>query len=338
MIERRRLIGMAAAYGLAVPSGATAQRTEELPRVAFVFNTAPLADMTGPEPVHPGARQFVHGLRELGYVEGRNIVIEYRSAEGRPERMPALIRELVALKVEVIVAYGPAAEEARRGTGSIPIVALIDDPDSVGLVSTLARPGGNVTGVSLSAGPEIHGKRLQLLKEAAPKCVRFAFVDTSFIDRQTTPGAYVRRREVEAAATQLGVTMIAVGIDKPEDADQAFAVMTRERADALTVTNSPANFGLWRNIVDFAARRRLPAIYENRLYTEGGGLMSYGTVDQQYRRLATYVDKILKGAKPGDLPIEQPMRFELVINMKTAKAVGLAMPYSLLVRADEVIR
>ena len=339
MSTRRMFIDTFAAVVLTSPLCARAQRTDKVPRVALVFNAVPVAEMTGPDPLERSARAFVHGLRDLGYVDGRNIVIERRSGQGLPERMPALMQELVDFRVDVIVTVGPGAVYAQRATDTVPIVAVIDDPEALGLTASLGRPTRNMTGASDSAAPEIHGKRLQLLKELAPKSARVAVIDFRYIDSRATPGTHLRRRNTEVAASAMGLTLIPVGVDKPEDLEQAFAVMTRDRADALLETGSPIFYAHRRLIIDFAARQGMAAVYTSSEFAESGGLMSYGvnTADH-WRRVAAYVDKILKGAKPRDLPFEQPNKFELVINLKTAKALGLTVPQSLLLRADEVIQ
>ena len=264
-------------------------------------------------------------------------MIEYRSAEGKLERLPALAAELVALKVDVIVAASTlAALAAKQATRTLPIVfAAAGDPVTSGLVTSLARPGGNVTGLSFFS-PELVGKCLEQLKQAVPEVSRVAVL--------WQPGGPGERTEkdmlkaAEVAARALGVRLQFVEARGPEDFDRAFSDMTRARAGALTVLPSTMFFNERRRLVDLAAKNRLPAVYPWREYVEAGGLMSYGpNVPDLFRRAATYVDKILKGAKPGDLPVEQPTKFELVINLKTAKALGLTIPQSLLQRADQVI-
>jgi len=336
MIRRRAFVGLATACTVSATFGARAQPAVKVPRVALVLPDAPLVDLLGPNPVDPTARGFVNGLRDLGHIEGRNISIERRSAEGQPERLRALMQELVGLRMDVIVTVGPGVRDAQRATSTIPIVAWIDDPVAAGATTSLGRPSRNVTGLS---GIAIHGKRLQLLKEAAPQSVRVAAIDFKYVDSIETPGTYVRRRAAEAAARDLGVTLIAVGVNKPEDFEQAFAVIARERADAIIDMGTPINLVHRRRIIDFATRQGLPAIYSQREFPESGGLMSYAPSDDHSgARLAAYVDSILKGAKPADLPFEQPTKFALVINLKTAKVLGLTISPSLLLRADEVIR
>ena len=279
---------------------------------------------------------FRQGLRERGYVEGQNTVIEYRSADGKIERLPALAAELARLKVDLIIAGStPMARAAQQATSTIPIVApVMGDPVGDGLVASLARPGGNITG-STFLSPELVPKRLALLKEALPKVSRVAALwhPGAFGDRTTRD----MLKQTEAAARALGVQLQLVEVRGLDEIDRAFSTMTKERPDALVVFPSPMLFGGRSRIVDLAAKHRLPSMTGNREYVEVGGLIAYGaSVTDLYRRAATYVDKILKGAKPADLPVEQPTRFELVINLKTAKALGLTIPQSLLGRADEV--
>ena len=286
----------------------------------------------------PGTAGFRQGLSETGYVEGRNITIEYRWAEGKPERFPALAAELVALKVDVIVTAGgtAAALAARRATTTVPIVfASVGDPVAEGLVASLARPGGNVTGLSFFAS-ELVGKRLELLKQIVPEAglIALLFKPDSMPDRARE----ARLKEADAAARALGVRLQVVEARGPEDFDRAFSEMSEVHASALTIWVTPVFSVSWRRLAELAAKNRLPAVSETREFVDDGGLMSYGpSLSDLYRRAASYVDKILKGAKPADLPVEQPTKFELVINMKTAKALGLTVPQSLLARADEVI-
>jgi putative tryptophan/tyrosine transport system substrate-binding protein len=281
---------------------------------------------------------FRQGLRDLGYVEGRNLVIEDRDAEGMPERLAALAAELVALKVDVIVAPGTLAALAAKGaTTTIPIVfPTVGDPVVDGLVESLPRPGGNVTGLANLTVGELIGKALQLLKEALPGTRRVAALTQSGATTAQTAREVVTR--TEAAARALGVAVDFVEIRRPEDLDTAFTEMTRKRADALVVLPWATLFYQRSRIVALAAKHRLPALYTYREYVEPGGLMSYGPdLADSHRRSAIYVDRILKGAKPADLPVEQATKFELVINRKTAKALGLTIPPSLLQRADQVI-
>jgi putative tryptophan/tyrosine transport system substrate-binding protein len=326
---RREFIGTLAGGLLVAPRASEAQQAAKAPRIGY---------LAGSLAASPHLREaFLQGLRDLGYVEGRNVVIEYRDAEGKPERLPALAAELVALKVDVIVvADTPSALAAKQATKTIPIVfTSAGDPVGSGLVTSLARPGGNVTGLSL-LGPELVGKRLEQLKQAVPGVSRVAVL--------SQPGAFGKRTEkdmlkgAEVAARALGVQLELVEARGPADFDRAFSNMTRERADALTVLPGAMFINERRRLVELAAKNRLPAVYPVREFVDTGGLMSYGSdAADLYRRAATYVDKILKGAKPADLPVEQPTKFELVINMKTAKALGLTIPPSLVGRADQVI-
>ncbi len=281
---------------------------------------------------------FRQGLRDLGYVEGRNLVIEYRFAEGKSERLPALAAELVALKVDVIVAVTtPEALAAKKATRTLPIVFVAAaDPVTSGLVSSLARPGGNVTGLS-SFFPELVGKRLELLTQAVPGVSRVAVLwHPGFLPERTEKDML---KGAEVTAQALGVRLQFLEARGPADFDRAFSEMTRARAGALTVLGTTMLFNERRRLVDLATKSRLPAVYPWREGVDAGGLMAYGpNIPDLFRRAATYVDKILKGAKPSDLPVEQPTKFELVINLKTAKALGLTIPPSLLGRADEVLQ
>ncbi len=331
-MDRRTFVVSAIAI-LAAPLVGEAQQAAKIPRIGFLaLNLA--AGSHVPE-------AFRQGLRDLGYVEGRNVVIEHRDAEGKPERFPALAAELVALKVDVIVTSGgtAAALAAKQATTTLPIVfASVGDPVGEGLVSSLARPGGNVTGLSVVV-PELVGKSLELLKQAVPGVSRVAILlkPDSMPDRARKE----RLETAEVAARALGVRLQVVEARGPENFDRAFSDMTRARTDALDalfVLGTPVFTFERRRLVNLVAKNRLPAVYSWREFVEVGGLMSYGPdLGDLSRRAATYVDKILKGAKPGDLPVEQPTKFELVINMRTAKALGLTIPQSLLLRADEVI-
>jgi putative tryptophan/tyrosine transport system substrate-binding protein len=315
---------------VAAPLAAEAQQAAKIARIGYL--TTNLAAT----PHLPEA--FRQGLRDLGYVEGRNLVIEYRDAEGKFERLPALAAELVVLKIDVIVtSETPAALAAKQATRTIPIVfSFAVDPVTSGLVASLARPGRNVTGLATLV-PELVGKRLEQLTQAVPGVSRVAVL--------WQPGSQVERTETdvlkraEVAARTVGVRLQFVEARGPENFDRAFSDMTGARAGALTVLGSAMLFNERRRLVDLAAKNRLPAVYGLREYVDAGGLMAYGpSIPDLYRRAATYVDKILKGAKPADLPVEQPTKFELVINLKTAKALGLTIPPSLLGRADEVIQ
>jgi putative ABC transport system substrate-binding protein len=311
---------------------AGAQQSGKVYRVGILTDHSPVSSMIGPEPSGPvGA--LLQRLRELGYVYGQNLVTEPRSAEGVPDRVPGLAAELVRLKVDVIVTSGGTARAAKSATNTIPIViGGIPDPVGSGLAASLARPGGNVTGLSSAVGPEIAGKRLELLKEAAPTISRVAYIATG-ADWEGSSGEHVR-----TAARALGVTLLHVEVSRPDQFTVAFAVIKRQRPSALLVQPSAVNYVHRRLIADFAARQRLPAMYGFSDFVDAGGLMAYGqSIPDLSRRAADYVDRILKGARPGDLPIEQPTRFALVINLKTAKALELTIPPALLLRAEQVI-
>ena len=315
---------------LAAPlATATAQPPEKVPRVGYLSPGSPS------EPFRQRRFEaFRQGLRELGYVEGQNIAIESRWAEGKYDRYPALAADLVRLKVDVIVAVGGRASEvAKHATRTIPIVmSVVIDPLGSGLVASLARPGGNVTGISLMT-PDLVGKQLEVLKEVVPKVSRVAL-----LWNPDNPGSAAQLREAEAAARALGVRLQILAARDPQEIDSAFAAMTRGRAAALVVLADAILLNQRRQIAELAAERRLPAVYGPSEHAEAGGLMAYSAnlLDLE-RRAATYVDKILKGAKPADLPVQQPTKFELVINLKTAKALGLTIPPSILQRADRVI-
>ena len=274
-------------------------------------------------------------LRELGYVEEKNIVIEYRYAEGKGERLPDLVAELVRLKVDIIVTIGPGPTlAAKKASGTIPIVfAGASDPVGTGIVSSLARPGGNITGLSLMA-PDLDGKRLELLKEAVPKIARVAFLWRSSGSRGNLP-----LTDMEAAAKALGLKLLSLEVRSLDDFEGAFARAKKERAQALITTTGGRINTQQRRVLDFAAKNRLPAIYHYSEFAEAGGLMSYGPNNADvFRRAADFVDKILKGAKPADLPVQQATKFELIINLKAAKQIGLTIPASVLARADRVIK
>ena len=315
-----------------VPLAADAQQRAKVPRIGILMSGPPEQ-----QPYRAVVDAFRQRLRELGYVEGQNIAIEYRSADGKIERYPGLAAELVRLKVDLILAGPtPAALAAKQATSTIPIVAVaMGDPVGDGLVASLARPGGNITGLTF-LGPELVAKRLQLLTEAVPGVSRVALLHPGAFGEPTMRGVL---KETEVAARALGVQLQLVEARGPNDFDSAFSAMTRERAGALIVFPSTLLFAHQRRIVDLATKSRLPAIYPAREFVDAGGLMAYGaSLRDNFRRVATFVDKILKGAKPADLPVEQPTKFELVINMKTAKALGLTIPQSMFIRADEVIQ
>jgi len=278
---------------------------------------------------------FRQRLRELGYIEGRNIVIEYRYAEGKEDRLPDLAAELVRLKVDVIVVGGGNATlAAKKATRTIPIVmAVASDPVGSGLVASLARPGANITGSTL-INPDLSGKRLELLKEVIPGITHVAVL----VYREN-PAAILILKETETAAQLLGLQLQILELRGSDELENAFGLLRKGRSNAIDVLSS-AFFAAQRNkIVELAAKTRLPAVYDNNLFVEAGGLMSYGAdIDDLYRRAAIYVDKILKGTKPADIPVEQPMKFEFIINLKAAKQIGLTIPPNVLVRADRVIR
>jgi putative tryptophan/tyrosine transport system substrate-binding protein len=318
----------AALVVLVLPFCAEAQPTGKIPRMGWL----------AVDPYTTRARlndAFRQGLLELGYVEGKNLVIEFRSAE-KFDRLPALAAELVRRKVDVIFApEGPqSALAAKNATSTIPIVMmLVTDPVALGLVDNLARPGGNITGLSVGTGPELHGKRLELLKETFPKVSRAAVLWDP-----ANPGSVANKNAMEVPAQSLSIKLQSVEVRKPGDLEHAFSAMRRERAEALVTLSSPLIVTQLKRIVDLSAKSRLPAMYMDSRWVDGGGLMSYGpSYLDLYRRAASYVDKILKGANPSGLPIEQPTKFELVVNLKTAKALGLTIPPSLLLRVDQVI-
>jgi len=324
-----RLIGLAVILAVSVlsPLAAGAQQPGKVPRIGFLGATSAFTEKSRIE-------AFRQGLHELGYVEGENIVIEWRWAEGKFDRLPVLAAELVRLNVEVIVTGGSTSSgAAKKVTTTIPIVmAQTNDPVGSGFVASLARPGGNMTGLSTFA-PELSGKRLELLKEVVPKLSRVAVFGDS-----TTPGNAQALKETELAARALKVQLRYLDILGPKDIETAFREASKGRADAVLVLGAPVLISPRRQIADLTVKNRLPAAYPVAEYVEDGGLMSYGvSVSDLYRRAATYVNKILKGAKPADLPVEQPTKFELVINLKTAKALGLTIPHSLLLRADQII-
>jgi putative ABC transport system substrate-binding protein len=312
---------------LAAPLAVDAQQAGKIPRIGI------LRQGSSPDPL---VETFRQGLRELGWVEGRNITIEYRWAQGRTERLPDLAADLARLKVDVIVAGGSDSLAAKRASTTIPIVMPVSvDPVGLGLVASLARPGGNVTGLA-SLWDEMPGKWMELLREALPGLTRIAILS----DPGTARSGLNQVRASEAAARSLNVQLHVLKAGRPEDLATAVAEAAEKRADALIVLASPYLFAHRARIVELAARHRLPAMYHQGEYVVGsGGLMSYGPdVHDLFRRAAGYVDKVLKGAKPADLPIEQPTKFELLINLKTARTLGLNIPQSLLARADQLIR
>ena len=277
---------------------------------------------------------FLQGMRELGYIEGQNLVIDFRSADGRNERFPDLVTELIRLKVDLILTRGtPAAQAAKNATRTIPIVmAALGDPVENGIIASLARPGANVTGLSSSV-TEVQAKRLELLKELVPRISRIAFLAGI-----GNPNEQTNWKEMDRAAQSLGIAAMRLDVRKPEDIERAFDDASEQRTDALVVSLDGFIVANRQPIVDFAVKHRLPAIYASREFIDSGGLASYGpSFRDLYHRAALYVDKILKGANPSDLPVMQPTKFEFVINLKAAKAIGLTVPPTMLTRADEVI-
>jgi len=329
-VERRAFLGILTSGLLAAPLAAEAQQAGKVVRIGYLTNST-AGNLHAPE-------AFLQALRDLGWVEGRNVTIEYRDAEGKPERFPALAAELVALKVDVIVTAGGtrAAQVAKQATRTIPIVfQAAADPVTSGLVTSLARPGGNVTGSS-NLTPELVGKFLELLTQAVPGVRLVALVIEPGATSERTDQDILRAADVAARA--LGVRLQVIAVRGPADFAKAFSDMTRAHAGGVAMLGSSLINNERRRLVDLAAKHRLPAVYTWRWFVDDGGLMAYGpNVADLYRRAASYVDKILKGAKPADLPVEQPAKFDLVINLKTAKALGLTIPPSLLARADQVI-
>ena len=311
---------------LGAPLATGAQPASKIPRIGVL-----LAGSQGNTLVEA----FQQGLRGLGYVEGRTITIEYRFAEGRLDRSFDLASELVRLQVDVIVAPGTAlAQAARKATATIPIVLVTaGNPVGDGLIASFARPGGNATGLTMAVGQEIGGKLLELLKEAVPTVSRVAILWNPL----TAPNT-LTVKHTEAAARALRLTLRPVSARRPDEIDGAFAAMSRARADGLIVLADPVFLSVRLRIADLATKGHLPTIYELREHAEAGGLVSYGpSLPDLWRRAAIYVDRILKGAKPADLPVERPSKFELVVNLKTAKALGLTITQSVLLRADQVI-
>jgi putative ABC transport system substrate-binding protein len=328
--KRAKVLGFALCATLfALWTFADAQQPTKIPRIGYL-NAASFSVTAA------RAEAFRQGLRELGYVEGKNISIEWRSGEGNEDRLPALAAELVRLKVDVIVTSGPRpTHSARKATVTIPIV-MAQDPDPVGsgFVASLARPGGNITGLSTLA-PEISGKRLELLKEIVPRLSRVAVLGFS-----SQPGNAQLVKETELAAGAVGIRHQYLDISAPKDIEPAFRAASKGRADAAVMLVPGPIVGAHRTeIAELAVKGRLPVTYHSPVYVEDGGLMSYGVRFRELdRRAATYVHKILKGAKPADLPVEQPTKFELIINLKAAKQIGLTIPPNVLARADKVIR
>ena len=306
----------------------SAQQSKKVPRIGFLSGVSPSTNAAR-------VKAFRQGLRELGYVEGKNIVIEWRYAEAKLDRLSELAAELVNLKVDVIVtAAPPPTRAAKQATVTIPIVmSFDDDPIGSGFVASLARPGGNITGLSAQA-PEISGKQLEVLKQIVPNLAR-----VGVLGDVTRPGIPQVLREINVAADAFRVQVQYLEVRAPKDIETAFRAASTERADAVVVLGSPVLNSQQKQVVALAVKNRLAVIYSNREFVEAGGLMSYGvSFADLSHRAAAYVDKILKGAKPADLPVEQPTKFELIINLKAAKQIGLVIPPNVLARADRVIR
>jgi putative ABC transport system substrate-binding protein len=312
----------------ALSLSAEAQQPKKIPRIGFLVASALSANSARTE-------AFRQGLRALGYVEGKNIVIEWRYAEGIADRLPSLAAELVRLKVDIIVTAGPAVTQpVKEATSTIPIV-MAQDPDPVGsrFVASLARPGGNITGLSTLA-PELSGKQLELLKESIPRLSRVAVFGNS-----TRPGNAQALREIEIAAKAFGVKLQYLDVLSSKDVASAFRAASKGRAGAVLMLGNPVATSQRTQITDLAVKNRLPAIYDRPEFVEDGGLMTYSVSQNDlFRRAATFVDKILKGRTPADLPVEQAMKFEFIVNLKAAKQIGLTVPPNVLVRADKVIR
>ena len=320
-LKRREFITLVGGAAAAWPLAARAQQAGKIPRIGIIDDS-------------PIWNAFRHGLRDLGYLEGQNIVFDYRYAGGLPDRLAWVAVELVHRPVDLIATFGtPPTLAAKQATTTIPIVMMgVGDPVGSGLVSSLARPGGNITGNTI-LGPEVAGKRLQLLKEVIPSLSRVVFLWNP--DNASHPAQLA---ELRVAVEALGIKLLPVPVRSSDEFDNAFAAMMRERPDAFLMTNDPFHQLSIGRIIDFLANNRLPGMFVTREVTVAGGLLSYGaSLPDLFRRGAVYVHKILQGTKPADLPIEQPVKFELVVNLKTAKAMGLSIPESFLLRADETI-
>jgi ABC-type uncharacterized transport system substrate-binding protein len=327
-VERRTFLGAIASGLLAAPLASEAQPAGKVPRIGYLSASSPSANRYLRDPL-------IEGLRDLGWIEGQNILVEERWAEGKYDRLPGLAAELVKLKLDVIVAAGPTPviRAAKQATSTIPIVMTVGiDPVGQGFISSVRQPGGNITGLAWDPDPAITEKYLEFLKEMIPGLRRVGGI----LDRAEPTTVY--RKAAEQAALKLGLTLRHAEVGAPNEIEKAFAIITSAGAQAVLVYGSALFFIHRHQIVALAAKHKLPDIYVAKGIVEAGGLMSYGvSFPDLYRRAATYVDKILKGAKPGDLPVEQATKFELVINRKTAKALGLTIPQSLLARADQVI-
>ena len=327
MRERSQFIVLAlSSMLLAFSVYVQAQQPERIPRVGFLTQTVPAG---------PNIDAFRQGLREQGYVEGKTILIEYRDADGKPDRLPTLAGDLVRLKVSGIVVVGSEASlAAKNATTVIPIImAVASDPVGTGLVTSLARPGGNITGLT-GFGPELSAKRLELLKEIVPKLSRVAAIAYN-----NNPAYKLQLKEVKTAAQALKLQLEILEVRDPKDFDGAFGAAKKIRADAVNILTSAFLGAHRKKLVESAEKVGLPVIYDNTMFVEAGGLMSYGrNLTDNFRSVANYVDKILKGTKPADRPVEQPTKFELVINLKAAKQIGLTIPPNVLARADRVIK
>ena len=327
-MARKTIVVLMIGLALASVRFAEAQQPKKSPRIGYLTASTPVAQL-------PGTKALREGLRELGHIEGQNIAIEFRYAEEKPDRLATLAAELVRLKVDVIVTGGPTATRtAKEATNTVPIVMSQDnDPVGNGFVVSLARPGGNITGLA-TLSSELSGKRLELLKEIVPKLNRVAVLGTS-----TNPGNAQGLKETELAAKAFRVQLQYLDVRGPKDIEIAFREASRERPDAVLVLGGPVVLPQRTKVAELAVKNRLPAIYNRPEFVEAGGLVSYSaSYTDMSRRAATYVDKILKGAKPADLPVEQPTKFEFVINLKAAKQIGLTIPPNVLARADKVIK
>jgi putative ABC transport system substrate-binding protein len=326
-MERRTFLAMIPGSLLAAPLAAEGQPAGRSPRLGYV-------DLRARDMERSDLHGLRDGLRELGYVEGQTIVIEYRFAEGQANRLPGILGELLRSKVDILLTVGTVVTlAAQRATATVPIVSTVGDPVSAGLAKSLARPGGNITGLALQLTEGFAAKRIELLKEAAPGARRVGYIWNSRGRR--APG-----EPLQHAAAAFHIALVPIDVTATQDFEGLFSSIRQQRVDALMTDGDPLTGGeaTLRRIADFAATQRLPSIHISAVFVEAGGLMSYGpSIYEAWRRVAAYVDRILKGAKPADLPVEQPTKFELVINLKTAKALGLTIPPSLLARADQVI-
>jgi ABC-type uncharacterized transport system substrate-binding protein len=329
-MDRRAFVGMIAGGLLGVWQAVRAQPARKVYRIG-ILGLAATSDLIGPQPRSPSIRALVRGMRDLGYTYGEHFVTEARGAEGKPERFPGMAAELVRLHLDVILAVGPALPALKQATSTIPIIMTAsNDPVAQGLVQSLGHPGGNITGLSLQS-VEITGKLLELLKELVPNVAPVAVI--------WHKSGLANWRAAQAAAQAGGWKLLSLEIRDADEIEGAFRAATEARVGAVLVFAASVLFPHTRRVAELAAKSRLPTMYELRPYVEAGGLISYGPdIIDIWRRSALYVDKILKGAKPADLPVEQPIKFELLINLKTAKALGITIPQSLLLRADEVIQ